>query len=67
MTIVCTPSFCWGGVGVEPPTKFFLKRGCLTRSPFFEGVVFKEGGDFFIWEVQLLKYEIFNDKKSSLS
>ena len=51
---MCTPSpFCWGGGGVEPPTKY-SKRGGLTRPQLLEGVAGKEGGDFFQGELQFL-------------
>ena len=65
-----------GGLSLQPN---FHKRGGwgLTGSQFLEGVTCKEGGDFFLgrggWGVgvfqfllknKLLKYEIFDDKKS---
>ena len=49
---VLAPHFSAGGI--EPPTKFFLKSGDLTRSQLLEGVVEKEGVTFFQGRLQFL-------------
>ena len=45
--IVCTPLFCWGGGGVEHPTKFSKREGGLTESQFLDGGCWEREGDFF--------------------
>ena len=58
-----------GGVRVEPPTKF-SKSGGLAGSQFLEGGCLETGGDFFpggscsFYIKNILKYAIFNYKKS---
>ena len=72
LPIVCNPPFCWGGGGVEPPTKF-SKRGGLPGPQLGEGGCWKRGDNFFQEEFAIftkkkkkekLKSKIFNDKKS---
>ena len=60
--------FCWGGVGVELPTKF-SKKGAWQDLNFQRGLAGKEGSNFFQGGLQFLqkkqlKSEIFNGKKS---
>ena len=59
------PPFCLfaGGRGVEPPTKF-LKSGGLAGFQFLEGVAGKEGRVCSFYIKNILKFEIFNKKKS---
>ena len=68
---VCSPLFCWWGVGGEPQTKFSKKGWGLARPQLSEGGCWEKGEQLFpggggvcnFYIKKKLKSEICNDKK----